>query len=66
MPLHRVLLPLAVTVAGVVAVMCVAVDPSMWIIVAFWAIGAAYTVGQIRTGYADPPPPPSGPVGPRR
>lgn len=53
MPVARVLLPVLVSISGVVAVICVVVAPSVWIIVPYWAIGAAYTVGQIRTGYAD-------------
>lgn len=53
MPTLRWLLPIVVSIAGVVAVGCVVVAPSVWIIVPCWAIGAAYTVGQIRTGYAD-------------
>lgn len=53
MPSPRVLLPIVVSIAGVVAVVCVVVAPSVWIIVPCWAIGAAYMVGQIRTGYAD-------------
>lgn len=53
MPSSRWQLPLFVAVAGVVAVICVVVDPATWIIVPVWVLGAAYTVGQIRTGYAD-------------